>query len=209
MNTDTPASRSKLLSDWLAIARALRLFFLLALLISALFFIFWWDSRCASPFIEKGPTEFIQTGLLILCTAILFFRAYRSPENRRALVLIGGLTGCMLIREQDYFLDILSHGCWKWPALALAFCCIAYACTSLRRTLSGLAAFVQGKSFLLFLAGLAIVLFYSRLFGTTLLWKELIPCGEWRMAKTAMEESSELLGYSFMLLSLLFHREKE
>ena len=197
---------SELLSDLRTIAGALRLLFSLGLGIIALFFIFWWDAGCRHPFVELGPTELCQTILLLASTLLFFSEAFRSPEMRRALVLTGGLVGCMLIREQDYFLDMLSHGCWKWPAFALALACLTYAATNLRDTITSLAKLIHWRHFPLLLAGLVIVLAYSRLFGTGALWKTLLPEGDWRIAKNAIEESSELLGYALIVASALLLR---
>ncbi len=209
MNIRFPALQKDLVDDLRTIAGALRLLFLLALGIVALFLIFWWDTLCDSPFVEAGPTEIIQTLLLLISATIFFMEARRCPDMRGALVLAGGFIGCMLIREQDYYLDMLSHGCWKWPALTLAFSCTAYAAATFRSTVAGLARFVRWRYFPILLTGLVIVLVYSRLFGMGMLWKPLLQCEEWRTAKTAIEESSELLGYLFVCFSTLLLRFKK
>lgn len=196
----------ELLSDLRTLSGVLRLLFLLGLGIVLLFFLFFWDARCDAPFVETGPTEFAQTLFLALSTALFFLEARRSPDMREALVLTGGFIGCMLIREQDYFLDMLSHGCWKWPALALAFCCIAYAAMRPRATVAALARFVQRPHFPFLLVGMVVILIYSRLFGMNILWHALLPDEGSRAAKNAMEESSELLGYLFVLVSALMLR---
>ncbi|MBQ4326340.1 MAG: hypothetical protein IJC28_05450, partial [Mailhella sp.] len=91
--------------------------------------------------------------------------------------------------------------CWVYPALGTAAVCLAYACTDLRRTIAGLEHFVRWKYFPYLLIGLVIVLAYSRLFGMRMIWKELLGQNFIYDAKTAMEESSELLGYLFILTS--------
>lgn len=206
MSIRLSVSQDALLSDIKSITGALKLLFLLGAVIIALFLVFWWDSLNGSPFSETGPTELVQTALLSCCTLFLFLEARRNPKMRNALILAGGFTGCMLIREQDYFLDMLSHGCWKWPALALAFGCLAYAVTRLRETIGAAARFVRWRYFPIFLTGVVIVLAYSRLFGMSTLWKSLLPDGDWRMAKNAVEESNELLGYALMLFSAFLLR---
>ncbi|HJD98022.1 hypothetical protein [Mailhella massiliensis] len=196
----------ELLADLKSIAGAFRLLFFLGLGIILLFLIFWWDAQCRRPFVETGPTELIQTLFLTLSTAIFFLEARRRPDMRGALVLAGGFTGCMLIREQDYFLDIISHGCWKWPALTLTLVCLVYAAAHARATAAALARFVRWRYFPILLTGIVIVLAYSRLFGMGALWRSLLTDESWRMAKNAMEESSELLGYLFVLASALLLR---
>ena len=174
--------------------------------VAMLFLVFWWDASGSRPFTEKAPTEIAQS--IVLATAVLlsFWAARQNRPAREAFVLVGGLLGCMLIREQDYFLDMLWHGCWKWPAIILAFSCIAYALRSPARTVSSLALLIRKRGFPTLLTGLVIVLAYSRMFGTTLLWKTLMPYGDWRIAKYAVEESSELLGYLLILLAIVILR---
>ena len=185
------------------IAEAFLLFLALSFGILGLFGIFWWDSTLNIPFGETSPTEFLQTCALIITTALYFREALRRPDMGRALVLVGGFFGCMLIREQDHFLDPISHGCWKWPALALAAICIFHGLRRPAETLSQLARFIRWRWFPILLVGVVIVLVYSRLFGMGAIWRGLLSADSWRLAKTAIEESSELLGYLLITFSAL------
>lgn len=180
--------------------------FLLALGVVVLFLIFRWDASCAHPFVEEGPTEIFQSLLLLACSGIYFLEARRDASMRGAMLLAGGFFGCMLIREQDYYFDMLSHGCWKWPAIVLALLCIGAAARTPRATLAGLAAFVRRRAFPMLLTGVVIVLVYSRLFGMGSLWHTLLPDVDARAAKNAIEESSELLGYLLIFASTLLMR---
>ncbi len=206
MDTHSSASQSELSSDIKILLGTFRLAALLTLGVIALFLIFQWDAFSDNPFSEAGPTELIQTLLLAFSAALFFLEARRRPDMRGGLILVGGFIGCMLIREQDYFLDLVHHGCWKWPALALTFACLTYAAATFRATLAGLARLARWRHFSVLLIGLAIVLAYSRLIGMGALWRELLPIDGWRMAKTAVEESNELLGYLIIVFSALLLR---
>jgi len=184
-----------------AIGRALLLLFALGGGVIVLYLIFRWELQLRPRFTETGPIEYTQSLILATSAGLYFLEAYRRPELRRSLVLVGGFLACMLIREQDYFLDFIRHGFWVYPALGTAAACLAYACTDLRRTIAGLEHFVRWKYFPYLLIGLVIVLAYSRLFGMRSLWEELLGRRFLYDAKTAMEESSELLGYLFILTS--------
>lgn len=184
-----------------AIGRAFLMLFGLAAGVAFLFFIFWWEIMLEEAFRETSPTEIAQTALLAATSGLFFLEAFRRAELRHALVLVGGFFGCMLIREQDHFLDVIQHGCWVYPALALAGACIAYACTNIRQAIFGLERFVRWKNFPFLLIGLVIVLAYSRLFGMGHFWKLLLGEGFSYTAKACMEESSELLGYLFIFIS--------
>ena len=192
-----PAVRSQLK----AIGRAFLLLLGLGLGVVLLYLVFISDAMFGSTVREVGPIELAQSLMLAATTALYFLEAYRRPSLRHAMVLVAGFFGCMLIREQDYFLDFIRHGCWVYPALALAFSCIAYACTDLRRTLAGLERFVRWKYFPYLLIGVVVVLAYSRLFGMRMVWEEILGKNFTYSAKTAMEESSELLGYLLILTS--------
>ena len=192
-----PAVRSQLK----AIGRAFLLLLGLGLGVVLLYLVFIFDAMSNLRVRELGPIELAQSVMLATTTGLYFLEAYRRPALRRAMVLVAGFFGCMLIREQDYFLDFISHGCWLYPALALAFGCIAYACTDLRRTLAGLERFVRWKHFPILLIGLVIVLAYSRLFGSGYGWKLLLGKKFIYSMKAGVEESSELLGYLFILAS--------
>ncbi|MBO6003294.1 MAG: hypothetical protein J6P53_07360, partial [Mailhella sp.] len=160
---------------------------------AVLLLVFWWDATGSRPFTEKAPTELMQSCVLALCALVFFVEAWRRPGMRRALILTGGLIGCMLIREQDLFLDAVSHGFWKWPASTLAAACILYALSAPSQILSSLARLTKMRGFPTLLAGAVIVLFFSRILGTGSLWKTLMPEGGWRLPKYAAEETSELL----------------
>lgn len=184
-----------------AIGRAFVLLFGLAFGVITLFLVFLWELQSQPPFTEAGPLEFTQSFLLAASASLYFFEAYRRPDLRPALVLVAGFFTCMLIREQDYFLDFIQHGCWVYPALATAGLCLLYAGLNLRRTLAGLERFVRWKYFPYLLIGVVIVLAYSRLFGMRMVWEALLSDKFTYNAKTAMEESSELLGYLLILTS--------
>ncbi len=189
------------ISQFKALGRTVLLLCGLGAGVVVLFLIFFWELQMAHPFTENGPTELLQSLLLLGTSALFFLEAWRRPDLRGAMLLVGGFVGCMFIREQDYFLDIIRHGCWVYPALALAAGCIGGALLKPRRTLAGLERFVRWKHFPFLLIGLVIVLAYSRLFGMRMMWELLLGDKFSYTAKMAMEESSELLGYLFMLVS--------
>ena len=192
-----PAVRSQLK----AIGRAFLLLLGLGLGVVLLYLVFIFDAMSNLRVRELGPIELAQSVMLATTTGLYFLEAYRRPALRRAMVLVAGFFGCMLIREQDYFLDFIRHGCWVYPALATAGICLAYACLNLRRTIAGLERFVRWKYFPYLLIGVVIVLAYSRLFGMRMVWEALLSDKFTYNAKTAMEESSELLGYLLILTS--------
>ncbi|WP_313396768.1 hypothetical protein [Pantoea septica] len=150
---------------------------------------------------ETSITETLQEVMLASVAAMFFWSAHRRPDQRGALILIGGFYSCMLIRELDFVFDVVEHGSWVWFALATAAACLAMALRSPRSTLDGLAAFVTDRCWLMTVSGMLIVLVFSRLFGMHQLWQHLMLDGYNRVVKNIAEEGTELLGYSICWLA--------
>ena len=206
---DTLRQSPDLRSDLHDVLTALARFFILSLGIALLFLIFLWDASTGTPFTETAPTEIAQSCMLAACIVFCLKQARAQAELRPAFCLFAAFLGCMLIREQDYFLDMIVHGFWKWPAILLALGAIARAASSPWATVHSLAVFSRRRGFTCILAGLATVLVSSRIYGVSALWKSLLPSDNWRATKYAAEESSELFGYFLILYALLaFYRKK-
>ena len=134
---------------------------------------------------ETSITETLQEVMLASVAAMFFWSAHRRPNQRGALILIGGFYSCMLIRELDFVFDVVEHGSWVWFALATAAACLAMALRSPRGTLDGLVAFVTDRCWLMTVSGMLIVLVFSRLFGMHQLWQHLMLDGYNRVVKTS------------------------
>ncbi|HCW47038.1 hypothetical protein [Mixta calida] len=150
---------------------------------------------------ETSFTEIFQEVILGGIAISFFFYAVRQSSLRYSLVLKGGFFACMLIREMDFLFDEIFHGAWVWFALAVAIVCLALAARHPAATLSDLVNFLQHPSWNMMAAGLLTILVYSRLFGMHELWETLMLDGYNRTVKNMAEEGTELLGYSFCLLS--------
>ena len=69
--------------------------------------------------------------------------------------------------------------------------------------ISGLAHFIKSRAWYLMLAGVTIVLVYSRLYGMKGLWElyAMGSCSTWPSIKSFSEESMELDGYTLIFFS--------
>ncbi|WP_275555253.1 hypothetical protein [Mixta sp. Marseille-Q2659] len=150
---------------------------------------------------ETSFTETFQEIQLGTIALMFFLCAIRQQNLRYSLLLIGGFFTCMLIREMDFLFDEIRHGAWVWFALAVAAVCLWRAALHPSATLSGLVHFLHHPSWNMMAAGLLTILVFSRLFGVHELWETLMLDGYNRTVKNMAEEGTELLGYSFCLLS--------
>jgi len=135
----------------------------------------------------------LSTGSLAACAAV------RCPRLRGGFVLISGLFFSMAMREMDWALDNIAHGCWVYPAVAIATVAIAVAVRRPGSTLAGLERVRAERNFQLLAVGLFAVFALSRILGYKGLWMAAGNFGYLRIAKRIAEESMELFGYLLIL----------
>ena len=146
--------------------------------------------------------EFTQEVFIMASSIIFGILAYKKEE--RGLWLVSGFLGCMFIRELDEYFDILFHGSWFYFAVANALFAIFLALRKgLENALASLAKYMTSKYFITMSCGMAIVLVYSRLIGMKLIWKLVMQDNFSYYVKNVIEEGTELIGYSFILVATL------
>lgn len=159
---------------------------------------------------ESSLTEFSQE-ILIIAAAIIFANgAYRKPFARGGLTLVAGFMACVSIREMDIYLDKVFHGFWVYPASFVALCAISYAIKCRRTVVKPLLWYSREKFFTYLSIGFLILLFFSRLFGTSEIWRLALGADTGVTAvKSTVQEGLELLGYMFVFIgAVLFHFRK-
>ncbi len=160
---------------------------------------------------EQSLTEILQVVFLFLSASSFVFIAAKKTEDRSFSLLAAAFFACMIVREMDAVFDLIAHGFWKYVAAPIAIIAIANGIKNSSSTLLGLSRFVRSQAGGLMLVAVAILLFYSRLIGMTIMWQSIMEDGYLRVVKNAVEETSELLGYSLILASsvrYLLHRLK-
>ncbi len=147
---------------------------------------------------ETSVTEFAQEGLLFVSMILMLLTARKRPEARGFLVLVAGLFGTMLVREADVFLDEISQGFWVYPALLVSAGAIIYSIRLRSNIITPLVDYSATKGFIYLMIGLLIVLVFSRGFGTSMLWSEVMGDDYVRTYKSVIQEGVELLGYALV-----------
>ena len=151
---------------------------------------------------DRTLTEITQSLLLVAAVVMFALRARALPAQRGFLVLVAGFFLCMLIREQDGWLDNVRHGFWLPLALAVAVLAIGYAARYARHSvLPPMARFIGSHGYYYVFFGLVILLVFSRVFGSgNLLWESLMAESYEGRFKNAIQEGLELLGYILIFL---------
>lgn len=115
----------------------------------------------------------------------------------------------MLIRELDSFLDLIWHGFWKWPVVAVVLSSITVTCFLKDSTWSSMASLTHTTPFTFILIGLSMLLIFSRIFGTTTFWIAVLDDRNLQSAailvKSTVQEAIELLGYILISYGSVLH----
>lgn len=147
---------------------------------------------------EYSLTEFTQEGLIFVSVIIFFALSKNQPESRGFLVLCGGFFSVMLIRELDGFFDQIKHGFWVYPAIVVTLITLIYARKSPGTVSSPLVYYFQTSPFAYIIIGLMIVILFSRIFGSGIIWRVVMADNYTTDYKNIIQEGVELLGYVFV-----------
>ncbi len=153
---------------------------------------------------SETAIEWVQDIVLGATAVVFYLLAAKIPQERGGLLLIAGFMTCLFIREQDAYFDLISHGFWKYVMIAYLVVLFGYIWRrGIPEALEGVAEFVRSKAFITMLAGVGMLLVYSRLYGSDkFVWSLFIEEPHWRyIAKRLSEESMELMSYALMLIS--------
>ena len=164
-----------------------------------------WDGKqeVALAFGENSMTEYLQE-LYLLITALLFaFSGKYNKDKQGFTILLSGFFLVLFIREFDWLFDKIVHGFWQYPALLVTAVTIGIALKFKATIVSAMASFTRQTSFGTFISGFLTMMLFSRLFGKGTLWKSLMGDHYIRSVKNAVEEGTELLGYSLILISAI------
>lgn len=153
---------------------------------------------------SEGSLVQIAQAFMILLSAVFFALGVRRfPDKRGYLVAVSTLFFCMFIRENDGLLDQIRHGFWAVPAF-LAAAVGGVAVWTYRTTLTGpLFSHAASGSFWIVMVGFLQLLVFSRLFGSHLLWNHVLTEDAAGIAKTIVQEGTELVSYSLIVLGSL------
>jgi len=181
------------------IKMALKLLTLVALVLLSVFIVRIDDGLLQQGKSEYSITEFTQAGF-ILVSAILFgLSAKNDQQSRGFFVLVMGLFATMLIRESDAFFDLIYHGFWIYPALAVSLATVLYARTCRGTVKHPMLKHMETRDFVYINLGLIIILVFSRTFGSGTLWRDVMGDDYSSVYKSVIQEGIELFGYTVVL----------
>lgn len=152
---------------------------------------------------ESSLTEILQS-IFALSAAVLFFLcAKQDTQAKGFLILVSGFFLTIVIREADLWFDKINHGFWVYPALVVILGSCFYSFIHRSGIMTHAFKYINAKSFSYIVMGLIIVLIFSRVFGSGVIWKVVMAGQYSSTVKAIIQEGIELLGYSFIFLGAL------
>ena len=152
---------------------------------------------------EFGYTEWAQSAILLLIVVLLAWRAARYVPVRELTVCMALFFAILLIRENDQTFELfLPHGSWKVFAGTVFVALVVYFVRHRSAVMEQLQAFSRSVSFGVMLCGF-VVLVFSRMFGRTHYWEEVMEDNYMRLVKNAAQEGVELLAQGLFLVAVV------
>lgn len=153
---------------------------------------------------EFSPIEIIQPIIIAVCGLLMLWVAEYCPTQRPIAILFGGLALAFMIRELDYFLDrYLLDNLWQVLVGITAALVIVYTYRARKRLKIAWARIWPSPGLALLFAGAVILFSFVRLVGHEPLWMSLLGDDYRRVAKVAVEEFIELMGYLLWLIGAI------
>jgi hypothetical protein len=144
---------------------------------------------------ENSWTEIMQESLLFI-TGLIFIAVGRYDRELRTVAQLASIFFFMaLIRE---FNNQITY----WPYLEIPLIVLFLGLTYFNRTklISSVLRLLNDRALAWLVIGFLVTFVFSRLFGRTVFWQQLLENDYNRWAKNAAEEGIELLGYSFLFI---------
>ena len=155
-------------------------------------------------FREDGILEWIQFSLVAASGLVLLTRARVSRSYPDAFLLLGTLALLAAVRELDRFFDHLAFDQAHKFVSAGILAVYGYSAWAHRARLVGqLRAFSGTPPFFWMLAGSVAVVLFAQLLGQHELWRAILDGSDGRIAKRAVEEIFETIGYAFIFFGSL------
>lgn len=153
---------------------------------------------------EYSPIEIIQPIIIVVCGGLMLWVANYCPSQRPIAIPFGGLALVFMIRELDYFLDrYLLDNLWQVLIGFPAAFVIVYAYRVRRRMKIAWARIWPSPGLTLLFAGAVILFGFVQLVGHEPLWQSILGDSYQRVAKLAVEEFTELIGYFLWLIGTI------
>ncbi len=153
---------------------------------------------------EFSPIELIQPIIIAVCGGLMIWVAEYCPTQRPIAIPFGGLALAFMIRELDYFLDkFLVDNLWQVLIGIPGAFVLVYTYRARKRLKIAWARIWPSPGIAFLFAGAVILFSFVQFVGHEPLWVALLGDNYVRVAKLAVEEFIELVGYFLWLVGTI------
>ena len=178
------------------------LYFLLVVVVCQLISLEGYSQLTESVYSEASLTEKLQIVFSGICCLLFLITARMSQKLRPVAVMLAALTAMMLIRESDAFLDKNAFdGAWQTLVVFVMIATAIYLKKQPDPIRPSVDAFSRLLSAGMLMSGFLVTFVFSRLFGRRSFWEAVMGEGYMRVVKDIVEEGTELVGYSLILIA--------
>lgn len=153
---------------------------------------------------ENTLTEHLQDILTLLSSLLFLYAARLDDKLKVASTLLAGLLAMMFVRESDSLLDHnVYDGAWETLVMFIGIALVIFLRGKFSTIYSSLKAYSETSCYGTFLAGLVVILAFSRIMGRGSFWTSVMGENYMRVVKNIVEEGTETLGYTLILISAI------
>lgn len=150
---------------------------------------------------ELSVTESLQLIMLAIASWSFISLSKQMPQLKHAAILISGFFAVLMIREMDYWMDMIHPGSWVVPALLVTALSCVKAYQGGKGTVNEMAEILSNPHMKLLIGSVVLLIVFSRLYGMGSFWHHVMDVNYIREVKNISEEGIELLCYSLIALS--------
>lgn len=184
--------------------RILSEFLILSVLMLTTPLVIYLDTRVFGGAVHEDSLTELMHNFYLGVASVCYLLASRKIVAARGYLIIGAtIFGCMFIREIDFLLDNIVHGLWLYPVLALLGWGGASAYRHRATIVLPLRWHLASREGVTLLVGMALLLFFTRTFGSGSLWRPIMG-DEYNYAfKEAFQEGLEYMSYAVISLGAI------
>lgn len=153
---------------------------------------------------EYSPIEMLQPALLTICVVLYAWIAKDYPSQRPIAFAFGGLALACAVRELHFFFDKnVADNFWQFVVAIILALLIVYTARHRKRLRIAWLRLWPSPGITLLFAGASVLFVFVQIIGHEPLWEAILGDGYARIAKLAVEEFIELIGYFFVFIGTL------
>ena len=163
-----------------------------------------YELKDAAVYSEHTLTEHMQD-IMTFSSFVLFLHASREDSKLKiAGTLLAALMAMMFVRESDALLDkYVYDGAWQMIVSVIIVSVFIFLWGKFNSIYASLKAYSETACYGTCLSGLVIVLAFSRMMGRNSFWASVMGDNYVRIVKNIVEEGTETLGYTLILISAI------